>query len=136
MNNGKHYSAPGFVTYYGLDNQKRVYDDKKNLEAGIVPLDLPRPNVVSCFPAVTSIPVDAGLSGVVWSSSPHITSTLFFEYQTIDALVSHLLETREETLITLVGVDAHGQRQVDDGGSRSDGPGSLSPRERPARSDG
>src|SRR5262249_5650226 len=29
----------------------------------------------------------------------------FFEYQTIDALVSHLLETREEALITLVGAD-------------------------------
>ena len=35
----------------------------------------------------------------------NITSTLFFEYQTIDALVSHLLETRQEALMTLVGAD-------------------------------
>ena len=35
----------------------------------------------------------------------NITSTLFFEYQTVDALVSHLLETRQEALIALVGGD-------------------------------
>ena len=35
----------------------------------------------------------------------NITSTLFFEYQSIDALVSHLLETRQEALMTLVGAD-------------------------------
>ena len=60
----------------------------------------------------------------------NITSTLFFEYQTIDALVRHLLETREEALITLVGADAGGQHQHTYDGSRGDGLRSLSPRER------
>ena len=35
----------------------------------------------------------------------NITSTLFFEYQTIDALVGHLLETRQEALVALVGAE-------------------------------
>jgi hypothetical protein len=33
VHNGKYHSAPGFVTFYGLDNQKRSYDEKKRIKA-------------------------------------------------------------------------------------------------------
>jgi hypothetical protein len=33
VHNGKYHSAPGFVTFYGLDNQKRTYDDRKRILA-------------------------------------------------------------------------------------------------------
>jgi acyl transferase domain-containing protein/ubiquinone/menaquinone biosynthesis C-methylase UbiE len=35
----------------------------------------------------------------------NISSTLFFKYQTIDALVGHFLETQEDELIALVGLE-------------------------------
>ncbi|MGG4453265.1 beta-ketoacyl synthase N-terminal-like domain-containing protein [Brevibacillus porteri] len=38
-----------------------------------------------------------------------ISGTLFFEYQTIDDLVEHLLETQREALISLTGLDDHKQ---------------------------
>ncbi|MBI5725946.1 MAG: hypothetical protein HZA50_18445 [Planctomycetes bacterium] len=31
VNNGKYYSAPGFITFYGLDNEARTYDGKGRL---------------------------------------------------------------------------------------------------------
>lgn len=31
VHNGKHYSAPGFVTFFSLDNQKRTYADDKRI---------------------------------------------------------------------------------------------------------
>ncbi|QDS33254.1 beta-ketoacyl synthase N-terminal-like domain-containing protein [Brevibacillus brevis] len=38
-----------------------------------------------------------------------ISGTLFFEYQTVDDLVEHLLETQREALISLTGLDNHKQ---------------------------
>ncbi|PAY12901.1 SDR family NAD(P)-dependent oxidoreductase [Bacillus sp. 7705b] len=35
----------------------------------------------------------------------HVSSTLFFEYQTIDALVEHLIKTKKEALMRLTGLD-------------------------------
>jgi len=32
VNNGDYYSAPGFVSFYYLDNEKRVYDDQRRIE--------------------------------------------------------------------------------------------------------
>jgi hypothetical protein len=32
VSNGKHHSAPAFVTFLGLDNQKRTYDEKKRIK--------------------------------------------------------------------------------------------------------
>ena len=32
VHNGVHYSAPGFVTFFYLDNEKRVYDDKQRIK--------------------------------------------------------------------------------------------------------
>ncbi|OUQ87318.1 polyketide synthase [Brevibacillus brevis] len=40
-----------------------------------------------------------------------ISGTLFFEYQTVDDLVEHLLETQREALILLTGLDDHKQTQ-------------------------
>lgn len=40
-----------------------------------------------------------------------ISGTLFFEYQTIDDLVEHLLETQREALISLTGLDEQKQEQ-------------------------
>src|SRR5262249_54225831 len=34
VHNGKHYSAPGFVTFFSLYNQKRVYDKTKRIGSG------------------------------------------------------------------------------------------------------
>lgn len=33
VDNGTHYSAPGFVTFFSLDNEKRVYNDKQQIES-------------------------------------------------------------------------------------------------------
>jgi hypothetical protein len=33
VHNGKHYSAPAFVTFLGLDNQSRSYDEKKRIKS-------------------------------------------------------------------------------------------------------
>lgn len=33
VHNGKLYSAPAFITFLGLDNQKRTYDDKKRIKS-------------------------------------------------------------------------------------------------------
>ncbi len=33
VHNGQHYSAPGFVCFYYLDNAKRVYDDQHRIQA-------------------------------------------------------------------------------------------------------
>jgi amino acid adenylation domain-containing protein len=38
----------------------------------------------------------------------NINSTLFFEYQTIDEVVEHLINTRKEILVTVVGAEEHG----------------------------
>lgn len=32
VHNGQHYSAPGFVCFYYLDNEKRVYDDQHRIQ--------------------------------------------------------------------------------------------------------
>lgn len=32
VHNGKHYSAPGFVTFFYLDNEKRIYNEKKLIQ--------------------------------------------------------------------------------------------------------
>lgn len=32
VDNGQHYSAPGFVCFYYLDNEKRVYDDQHRIQ--------------------------------------------------------------------------------------------------------
>jgi hypothetical protein len=32
VHNGTHYSAPAFVTFYGLDNEKRTYDEKHRIK--------------------------------------------------------------------------------------------------------
>ena len=37
---------------------------------------------------------------------PNITSTLFFEYQTIGELTAHLMETRKEALLSLIGSES------------------------------
>lgn len=42
----------------------------------------------------------------------HVSSTLFFEYQTIDALVEHLIKTKTEALMKLTGLDRHVQQQT------------------------
>ncbi len=33
VHNGEYYSAPGFVTFYYLDNETRVYDEKKRIQS-------------------------------------------------------------------------------------------------------
>ncbi|MEW9712965.1 SDR family NAD(P)-dependent oxidoreductase, partial [Paenibacillus sp. SI92] len=38
----------------------------------------------------------------------NVSSTIFFEYQTIDALVEHFLKTQKESLIVLVGLEQKG----------------------------
>lgn len=42
----------------------------------------------------------------------HVSSTLFFEYQTIDALVEHLIKTKTEALMKLTGLDRQVQQQT------------------------
>ena len=39
-----------------------------------------------------------------------ITSTLFFEVHTIDALVDRLLDTHKDSLVRLVGLDGESAR--------------------------
>ncbi|UJF34762.1 SDR family NAD(P)-dependent oxidoreductase [Paenibacillus hexagrammi] len=41
----------------------------------------------------------------------NVSSTLFFEYQTIDALVEHFLITQKESLIALVGLEQKGEEE-------------------------
>ncbi|MCY8787193.1 SDR family NAD(P)-dependent oxidoreductase [Bacillus inaquosorum] len=42
----------------------------------------------------------------------HVSSTLFFEYQTIDALVEHLIKTKSEALMKLTGLDRQVQQKT------------------------
>ncbi|MEC1541502.1 polyketide synthase PksM [Bacillus subtilis] len=42
----------------------------------------------------------------------HVSSTLFFEYQTIDALVEHFIKTKTEALMKLTGLDRQVQQQT------------------------
>lgn len=42
----------------------------------------------------------------------HVSSTLFFEYQTIDALVDHFIKTKTEALMKLTGLDRQVQQQT------------------------
>ncbi len=42
----------------------------------------------------------------------NVSSTLFFEYQTIDALVEHFIKTQRDAVIKLVGLEAHVPEQV------------------------
>ncbi|MEG7378239.1 SDR family NAD(P)-dependent oxidoreductase [Bacillus subtilis] len=42
----------------------------------------------------------------------HVSSTLFFEYQTIDALVEHFIQTKTEALMKLTGLDRQVHQQT------------------------
>lgn len=42
----------------------------------------------------------------------HVSSTLFFEYQTIDALVEHFIKTKTEALMKLTGLDRQVQQHT------------------------
>ncbi|KAA6474297.1 SDR family NAD(P)-dependent oxidoreductase [Bacillus swezeyi] len=55
----------------------------------------------------------------------HVSSTLFFEYQTIDALVEHLIKTKKEALMKLTGLDRQVQNDkpitINNGSSQKPG---------------
>ncbi|MGY3837443.1 SDR family NAD(P)-dependent oxidoreductase [Bacillus atrophaeus] len=57
----------------------------------------------------------------------HVSSTLFFEYQTIDALVAHLIKTKKEALIKLTGLDHQMQNDKRVAKPLQDGPSQESP---------
>ncbi len=91
VHNGVHFSAPGFITSYTLDSEKRIYHTKKLIAV------TPTGNYVHPHLSLSALPAPAAdIDSFEWPEKKDSTSDLFFKFDDIETDGSQSDDSLEE----------------------------------------